>query len=85
MFVAFVLCTAWVIGTFSAQSIYPVVHVWTAIIVAGSLALVLTEFMNFPDPFDKKLLKDKQEGSMVSPRDTRAVSPPLPEARPESV
>jgi cellulose synthase/poly-beta-1,6-N-acetylglucosamine synthase-like glycosyltransferase len=81
MFVAFVLCAAWVIGTVSAQSIYPAVHVWTAIIVAGSVALVLTEFMNFPDPFDKKLLKDKQEASMVSPRDTRAVSPPLPRRR----
>ncbi len=57
--VALVLCAAWVIGTASPQSIYAPVHVWTALLVAGSLAVVLTEFMDFPTPYDRKLLEYK--------------------------
>ena len=55
---ALMLCTAWVIGMVSKHIIYPSVHVWTGIIVAGSLALNLTEFMNFPNSYDKKLLHE---------------------------
>ena len=84
LLVVLVLCTAWVIGMVSTQIIYPSVHVWMAIVVAGSLALISTEFMNFPDPYDKKLLKNKQDGSVVSPLGTQVVSPPSRESRPES-
>ncbi|MDZ4346941.1 MAG: glycosyltransferase, partial [Candidatus Binatia bacterium] len=71
MFVAFVLCAAWVIGTASAQSISLPVHVWTALLMAGSLAVVLTEFIDFPNPYDKKLLTYKKDSSTVSPRGIR--------------
>jgi hypothetical protein len=56
LYSALILSTAWIIGLLSKDIIYPSVHVWMAIIVAASLALILTEFMNFPHPYDKKLL-----------------------------
>jgi len=83
--VALVLCAAWVIGTASAQSMYASVHVWTALLVAGSLAVVLTEFMDFPTPYDRTLLEYKKDSSRFLARGIQVVSPPLPESRAESV
>jgi len=51
-----VLTTAWIIGVLCANVAYPSVHVSAGITVVASFALILTEFMNFPDPYDKKLL-----------------------------
>lgn len=56
LYSALILSTAWIVGLLSKDIVYPSVHVWMAIIVAASLALILTEFMNFPHPYDKKLL-----------------------------
>jgi cellulose synthase/poly-beta-1,6-N-acetylglucosamine synthase-like glycosyltransferase len=49
------ICTAWIIGLVSGHIINPLLHISAAIIVITSLALILTEHFNFPDPYDKKL------------------------------
>jgi len=56
LLVALLVCAAWVISVVSANDISPSVHAWTAIIVAGTLALISTELlMQFPHPSGKKL------------------------------
>jgi cellulose synthase (UDP-forming) len=54
--VAFI-CIAWLIGLFSGHTINPLLHIAAAIVVIISLALILTERLNFPDPYDEKLRK----------------------------
>ena len=43
------------IGLVSGHVINPFILTCAAIIIITSLALILTEFLNFPDPYDKKL------------------------------
>src|SRR5262249_3132274 len=46
------ICTAWIIGVISGQSLPPLLHACAALVVVGSLALIATEHMTFPDPYD---------------------------------
>jgi hypothetical protein len=41
------------------------VHAWAAVAVAVSLGLALTDFMRFPDPYDKKLVPSAGQGEEV--------------------
>jgi cellulose synthase (UDP-forming) len=56
MLIVTLVCAAWVIGIFSGKKVDTSVHIWTTVIVITELLLVLTEFMDFPDPYDKNLL-----------------------------
>ncbi len=49
------MVAASVIGVALGHSIPPVLQVGVAIIIIASLALISTELMNFPHPYDKAL------------------------------
>lgn len=51
--VAILVAVAWMIGF--ARITDPLLHIWAAVAVVGSLGLALTEFMRFPNPYDQKL------------------------------
>ena len=53
--VACLILSAWVIGIFTGSHTHPIVHIWAAFFVCWSLALVATELVNFPDPYDRAL------------------------------
>jgi cellulose synthase (UDP-forming) len=55
LFIAAFVCIAWLIGLASGHFINPLLHISAAIIVSISIALILTEHLSFPDPYDKKL------------------------------
>lgn len=55
LIVACLILSAWIIGIFTVPHTYPILHIWAAVFVFGSLALVATELLNFPDPYDKAL------------------------------
>jgi cellulose synthase/poly-beta-1,6-N-acetylglucosamine synthase-like glycosyltransferase len=55
MLVVILVCAAWIIGMVSGHIITPFLHICAAVVVIGSLALILTEHLNFPDPYDKNL------------------------------
>ena len=61
MVVAVLMCIAWIIGMVSGHIINPLLHICAAIIVVGSLALILTEHLNFPDPYNKSLRTSANE------------------------
>ncbi len=81
---ALVFGGAWVFAMTSSDVIYASVHLWAALIVAGSLALTLTEFISFPPPYDKKLFYSRN-GLALSLPHTRVVPAALPASRPESI
>ncbi len=47
--------TAWVIGMMFGHITNPMLHISVAIIVLGSLGVMLTEWLKFPDPYDPNL------------------------------
>jgi hypothetical protein len=55
--VVIVLCTSWIIGMVSGCVVHPLLHIWAALVVIGSLILVVTEWIDFPEPYDKNLWK----------------------------
>jgi cellulose synthase/poly-beta-1,6-N-acetylglucosamine synthase-like glycosyltransferase len=64
LIVACLILSAWIIGIFTAPHTHPILHIWAAVVVCCSLALIATDFMNFPDPYDKALFPN-------APRETR--------------
>jgi cellulose synthase (UDP-forming) len=50
---ALLISAAWLMGASSGRTLHPLLHLSAAVIVAGSFALVLSERMSFPDPYDK--------------------------------
>jgi cellulose synthase/poly-beta-1,6-N-acetylglucosamine synthase-like glycosyltransferase len=59
------ILAAWAFGTFSGAIASPALHATAFAIVAGSLALILSEYMNFPAPYDKSLSPSVGEVEMV--------------------
>src|SRR5205807_7494372 len=47
--------SAWMIGMMFGRITNPLLHISAAIIVLSSLSLILTEQLNFPDPYDPDL------------------------------
>jgi cellulose synthase (UDP-forming) len=65
--VVVVLGTAWVSGMISGHVIHPLLHIWTALVVTGSLILALTESINFPEPYDKNLRNRQPKSKFPMP------------------
>jgi hypothetical protein len=59
------ICAAWAIGMFSGRITSPTLHVTALAIVIGSIALILSEYMSFPAPYDKSLSPPIGEVEMV--------------------
>jgi cellulose synthase (UDP-forming) len=51
--VGVLMCAAAIISIGFGQVIHPLLFIWAAVIVIGSLALVVTEYMDFPEPYEK--------------------------------
>lgn len=51
------ICLSWLIGLVSGHTISPFLHASAAIVVTISVILILTEHLNFPEPYDKELRK----------------------------
>jgi cellulose synthase/poly-beta-1,6-N-acetylglucosamine synthase-like glycosyltransferase len=49
------ICAAWAIGTVSGRITSATLHVTALAIVIGSIALILSEYMSYPAPYDKSL------------------------------
>ncbi|MBD0373987.1 MAG: glycosyltransferase, partial [Pyrinomonadaceae bacterium] len=67
VFVALLISAAWVTGAlFSGRALHPLLHLSAAAIVAGSFALVLSEHMSFPAPYDESsdLLMEEGAGTL---------------------
>jgi hypothetical protein len=47
--------TAWITGMVSGRITNPMLHISSAIVVVGSLALILSEHLDFSDPYNKLL------------------------------
>jgi hypothetical protein len=64
--VALLISAAWVIGASGGRTLHPSLHLSAAAIVIGSCALVLSEYMSFPDPYAKSpaLLIEEGAGSL---------------------
>jgi hypothetical protein len=63
--VALLVSVAWLIGMAFGNIRESLLHAWAAVVVAGSLGLALTDFMRFPDPYDKKLVPSAGQGEEV--------------------
>jgi cellulose synthase (UDP-forming) len=53
------ICTAWVAGMMSGRTIHPLLHLSALMTVIGSLVLIATEHMSFPEPYDPSLRRSK--------------------------
>lgn len=53
--VATMIGAFWIIGFVSGQNTNPFLHACAAIVVVGSVVLIATERIRFPDPYDKDL------------------------------
>jgi cellulose synthase (UDP-forming) len=51
-----VLSFSWIIGT-ASHALKPVLHISVFTTIVISLCLISTEFLSYPEPFDKKILK----------------------------
>ncbi|GAC1347850.1 MAG: hypothetical protein NVSMB27_14200 [Ktedonobacteraceae bacterium] len=60
--------TAWVIGTLLGHITNPLLHVSAALIVLGSLSLMLTTHLKFPKPYDPILRAKVREGRVSHSR-----------------
>jgi cellulose synthase (UDP-forming) len=49
---------AWIYGTLSGRLTSSFVHSLAAVVVVAGMALLLSELLNFPDPFDRKLVEE---------------------------
>lgn len=49
------ISTIWIDALISGRSLHPLIHVSAAVVVIGSLVLVATERMNFPEPYNQNL------------------------------
>jgi cellulose synthase/poly-beta-1,6-N-acetylglucosamine synthase-like glycosyltransferase len=59
--IAILISASWLVGMAFGRITEPLLHAWAAVAVAGSLALGLTDFMRFPDPYDRKLAPSPEE------------------------
>ena len=57
---AALICTAWVAGMMSGHTLHPLLHLSALITVIGSLVLIATEHMSFPEPYDPSLRRSIQ-------------------------
>jgi len=57
---------AWIYGTVTGRLTSTLIHCFAAVIVVAGMALLLTELLDFPDPFDRKLTEE-----MVRRREAR--------------
>ncbi len=62
--IAVIIAIAWSTGYFYNHIVFVSLHIWTAIIIALSLILIVTEFLNYPDPYNKKLYKSCPQHSL---------------------
>jgi hypothetical protein len=53
------IVVAWLAGTVLGGGHNPVRQVFAAVAIAASVAIVLTEFLKFPDPYDEKLASER--------------------------
>jgi cellulose synthase (UDP-forming) len=49
------VCTSCIIGIANGHPITPLLHILSTIVIVGSLILMFTEHLNFPDPFERTL------------------------------
>ncbi len=54
---------AWIMGMARGTIEYPSLHVWAALLVTVSLALVATELRRSPDPYDRALQLEARSSS----------------------
>jgi cellulose synthase/poly-beta-1,6-N-acetylglucosamine synthase-like glycosyltransferase len=59
------IIAAWAFGTFSGRITSATLHAIALVIVISSIALILTEYMNYPAPYDKSLSRPIGEVEMV--------------------
>jgi hypothetical protein len=57
---AALICTAWVAGMMSGRTLHPLLHLSAVMTVIGSLVLIATEHMSFPEPYDPRLRRSIQ-------------------------
>jgi hypothetical protein len=50
---------AWLAGAVLGVTQGPVLHIFAATLIAVSVAIVLTEFLRFPDPYDAELARER--------------------------
>ncbi|MGH9958781.1 MAG: glycosyltransferase, partial [Pyrinomonadaceae bacterium] len=62
LIVAVVIFAAWTLSMLSGQALHPLLHICAATIVTGSLALIFTEHLNFPDAYDNALFSSVRRG-----------------------
>jgi cellulose synthase (UDP-forming) len=62
------LGTAWASGMILGHITNPLLHVSAALIVLGSLSLILTTRLKFPPPYDSKLRAKAREGRLCQSR-----------------
>src|SRR5262249_58474987 len=55
LLVAVLISTAWGAGMILVRDLHPLLHVSAFTIVLGSLVLIATEHMSFPEPYDPSL------------------------------
>jgi cellulose synthase (UDP-forming) len=53
------IAVAWLAGVALGVSHNPVLHVFAVVTIAASVAIVLTEFLKFPDPYDEDLARKR--------------------------
>jgi hypothetical protein len=55
------------IGMVAGRVRHPLLHIWTALVVIGSLILFLTEQINFPEPYDNNLQNKHLQPELAEP------------------
>jgi cellulose synthase (UDP-forming) len=53
--VVILICAAWIVGAASGRTVNPLLQIGAAVVVTVSAALILTEFLDFPPPYNKSL------------------------------
>lgn len=75
LFSAVILCLAWSAGAIGHDGTDRYVAVWATVMIAGCLALFMSQFSRFPQPFDPELLDYGISGNSESGRFARSTSP----------
>ncbi|HKR00653.1 MAG TPA: glycosyltransferase [Pyrinomonadaceae bacterium] len=73
------ISAAWIGGMLRGYALHPLLHVCAAVVVTGTLLLLLTERLEFPAPYD-----ESQSGA-VDERKTRDAGAALPDEIPVSI
>ena len=56
LLVSMPVCIAWIVGIISYPTLNPLLQIFAAVPIIGSVILIATERMNFPDPYDPSLV-----------------------------